>query len=136
MEEQAPFGATVRQLREELGVSLRRFAARIGMSPAYLSKIERDEFAPPAEDKVRAIAEQLGQDPDVMLALADRISSDLPPIIMRHPREMAALLRALATASPEQLRKLIKQVGRLTSESTGRPRPDTDEDGTPDLFAD
>ena len=136
MEEKAPFGATVRQLREELGVSLRRFAARIGMSPAYLSKIERDEFAPPAEDKVRAIAEQLGQDPDVMLALAGRVSSDLPPIIMRHPREMAALLRALATVSPEQLRKLIKQVGRLASESAGPPRQEHEEGETPDLFAD
>ncbi len=131
MEAKAPFGATVRQLREELGVSLRRFAARIGMSPAYLSKIERDEFAPPAEDKVRAIAEQLGQDPDVMLALAGRISSDLPPIIMRHPREMAALLRALASASPEQLHRLIRRSGRFTSESPARPGH---EDETPDLF--
>jgi transcriptional regulator with XRE-family HTH domain len=29
----------------------------IGVSPTYLSKVERDEFAPPAEDKVRAIAQ-------------------------------------------------------------------------------
>lgn len=121
----------MRQLRKELGVSLRRFAGMIGMSPAYLSKIERDEFAPPAEDKVRAIADRLGQDPDEMLALAGRVSSDLPEIIMAHPREMAALLRALSGATPEQLRRLIKQAGRLTSEnregSAGR-------DSTPDLF--
>lgn len=129
MEENLPFGATVRQLREESGVSLRRFAGRIGMSPAYLSKIERDEFAPPAEDKVRAIAEQLGQDPDEMLALAGRVSSDLPEIIMRHPREMSALLRSLAGASPEQLRKLIKQAGRFTREGRGGGGDDT-----PDLF--
>jgi transcriptional regulator with XRE-family HTH domain len=130
MDHRAPFGATVRELRKELGVSLRRFARRIGMSPAYLSKIERDEFAPPAEDKVRAIAEELGQDPDEMLALAGRVSSDLPGIIMRHPREMAALLRALSDAGPKQLRRLIGQAGRLTSEDIRR------DDGveTPDLF--
>lgn len=131
MEEQTPFGATVRQLREELGVSLRRFARMIGMSPAYLSKIERDEFAPPAEDKVRAIADRLGQDPDEMLALAGRISSDLPCIVMRHPREMAALIRALDGATPEQLRRLIKQAGRFTTDERGAP---PEADSTPDLF--
>ena len=29
----------------------------IGVSPTYLSKVERDEFPPPAEDKVKAIAQ-------------------------------------------------------------------------------
>ena len=29
----------------------------IGVSPTYMSKVERDEFPPPVEDKVRAIAE-------------------------------------------------------------------------------
>ena len=44
------------------------------MSPAYLSMVERDELAPPAEDKVLAIAEVLDQDQDVFLALAGRVA--------------------------------------------------------------
>jgi hypothetical protein len=32
--------------------------------PTYLSKVERDEFPPPAEDKVRKIAEIFGCDTD------------------------------------------------------------------------
>ena len=47
------FGATVRRLREEKKIGLRKFAQMVGMSPTYLSKVERDEFAPPAEDKVQ-----------------------------------------------------------------------------------
>ena len=35
---------------------MREMAKMIGVSPTYLSKVERDEFSPPAEDKVRAIA--------------------------------------------------------------------------------
>jgi transcriptional regulator with XRE-family HTH domain len=34
----------------------RETAKKIGVSPTYLSKIERGDFDPPAEDKVRRIA--------------------------------------------------------------------------------
>ncbi|MHB8456027.1 MAG: helix-turn-helix domain-containing protein [Acidiferrobacterales bacterium] len=33
---------------------------KIGISPTYLSKCERDEFPPPSEDRVREIAKILG----------------------------------------------------------------------------
>ena len=42
------FGATVRRLREEKKIGLRKFAQMVGMSPTYLSKVERDEFKPPS----------------------------------------------------------------------------------------
>jgi len=38
------------------GDRMREMAKMIGVRPTYLSKVERDEFAPPAEDKVKAIA--------------------------------------------------------------------------------
>jgi transcriptional regulator with XRE-family HTH domain len=56
-------------------------AKKIGVSPTYLSKIERDEFPPPAEDKVKKMAEILGRDQDELLALAGRVASDLTEII-------------------------------------------------------
>ena len=54
------FGATVRRDREKLEIGLREMARKIGVSPTYLSKVERDQFPPPAEDKVIAIASVLG----------------------------------------------------------------------------
>ena len=51
------FGAFVRREREAKEIGLREMAKMIGVSPTYLSKVERDEFAPPAEDKVKAIAQ-------------------------------------------------------------------------------
>jgi transcriptional regulator with XRE-family HTH domain len=44
------FGEFVRRERETKEIGLREMAKMIGVSPTYLSKIERDEFPPPAED--------------------------------------------------------------------------------------
>src|SRR3954462_1127865 len=91
--EREKFGAFIRREREAKEIGLREMARLIGVSPTYLSKIERSEFPPPAEDRVKAIAEILGQDADDLLALAGRVASDLSEIIKQQPREMAALLR-------------------------------------------
>lgn len=91
------FGAFIRREREARGISLREMANKIGVSPTYMSKVERDEFKPPTEDKVRSIAQILECDLDELLAMAGRVPSDLADIIKRHPVEMAALLRAAST---------------------------------------
>lgn len=116
--EKEPFGALVRRIREERGLGLREMAKKIGVSPTYLSKVERDEFGPPAEDKVRRIAEILNQDPDELLALAGRVSSDLSAIIRDQPREMATLLRTAKGMTVEDLQRLAQQVERRRSSST------------------
>jgi len=111
-EEATRFGATVRRLREERGIGLRKFAKAVAMSPTYLSKVERDQFPPPAEDKVIAISIALGQDPDELLALAGRVASELSDIIKREPRAMATFLRAANGLSAEQLTKLAEDAER------------------------
>jgi HTH-type transcriptional regulator, competence development regulator len=103
------FGALVRQEREAKEIGLREMAKKIGISPTYLSKIERGDFDPPAEDKVRRIAEIIGHDPDELLALAGRVASDLTEIIRRRPREMADFLRAAKGLSAEDIARLARQ---------------------------
>jgi len=107
------FGATVRALREQRQISLRKFADKVGISPTYLSKVERDEFPPPGEETIKQIAEALGQDPDELLALAGKVSSDLPAIIQQRPREMASFLRTAGELTPEELGRLTKYVERM-----------------------
>lgn len=106
------FGAAIREWREAKEIGLRRFADLVGMSPTYLSKIERDEFPPPGEEKIKAIARELGKDPDELLALAGRVASDLEQIIQQTPREMATFLRAARGMSPKDIEQLTKQVER------------------------
>jgi HTH-type transcriptional regulator, competence development regulator len=95
------FGSLVRQERERRKIGLREMARRIGMSPTYLSMIERGEFAPPAEDKVTAIAKIIDHDRDELLALAGRVSSDLETKIMANPRLMAGLIREFSEVPRE-----------------------------------
>jgi HTH-type transcriptional regulator, competence development regulator len=105
------FGALVRQEREAKEIGLREMAKMIGVSPTYLSKVERGDFPPPAEDKVKKIARIIGRDPDELLALAGRVASDVTDIIRQHahPREMADFLRAAKGLTAEELARLARQ---------------------------
>ena len=103
------FGATIRKLREERGIGLRQFAKMIGVSATYLSKIEREELHPPAEDRVTEMARLLEQDADELLALAGKVASDLNEIIRSQPREMASFLRTASGLSGRDLERLTKQ---------------------------
>jgi HTH-type transcriptional regulator, competence development regulator len=103
------FGARVRREREQQKIGLRQAAKKIGVSPTYLSMVERDEFPPPAEDRVRAIAKLLELDEDELLALAGKVGSDLRDIIRKRPREMASFLRSVEGLTPAQLVELTKR---------------------------
>src|SRR5262245_33606188 len=102
------FGEFVRRRREQKEIGLREMAKIIGVSPTYLSKIERDEVPPPAEDKVKKIAEIIGHDADELLALAGRVASDLTDIIRQRPREMADFLRTAQGLTADNIARLAQ----------------------------
>ena len=109
------FGSVIRERREGLRAQDRRFsvrqvAQRVGIEPAYLSKIERGEMAPPGEETIRKLASELGEDADMLLALAGKVSSDLREIIRRRPRLFAELLRQLRDAPDHAILSLVRQV--------------------------
>jgi transcriptional regulator with XRE-family HTH domain len=109
------FGAYVRQSREELrkedsSFSIRQVAARVGVEPAYLSKVERAEVAPPSEATVRKLAKELGEDPDMLLAMAGKVSSDLQAIIRERPRLFAELIRQLKNAPEDAILRVVREV--------------------------
>lgn len=109
------FGDHVRTRREELRqqdrrFSLRQVAQRVGIEPAYLSKIERGDLLPPSENTTVRLARELGEDPDVLLALAGKVSSDLQEIIRRRPRLFAELIRQLKSAPDHALLSIVREV--------------------------
>lgn len=109
------FGPFIRQARESIHAgdktfSLRQVAARVGIEPAYLSKIERGVFPPPSEDVIVKLADALKEDRDVLLALAGKLSSDLQQIIMRRPRLFADLLRQLKQAPDHAILRVVREV--------------------------
>ncbi len=109
------FGSYIRQLRQQRNqvnrrYSIRKTAQRIGVEPAYLSKIERGDAPPPSEDAIRRLAADLGEDADLLLALAGKISSDVREIIVQRPLLFAELIRGLSDAPEERLAALVRRV--------------------------
>ena len=109
------FGSYVRERREarrsgDTTFSLRQVAGRIGVEPAYLSKVERDEVAPPSEQKIRRLAEVLDDDADMLLAMAGKVSADLQAAIRARPGLFAALIRELRDAPDHAIVRLVREV--------------------------
>ena len=109
------FGQLLREAREQLReqdrrYSLRQVAQRIGVEPAYLSKIERGEVPPPSEATTVKLAKELGEDPDVLLAMAGKVSSDLQEIIRKRPKLFADLIRQLKQAPNHAILRIVREV--------------------------
>lgn len=109
------FGTYVRKCREKLRrgdpeLSLRRVAARVGFQPSYLSKVERGEVAPPSEERIVALAAELGEDPDVLLALAGKVSGDLQEVIRKRPQLFARLIRELKDLPDRAVLRVVREV--------------------------
>jgi HTH-type transcriptional regulator, competence development regulator len=109
------FGQYLRKKREKLRAkdrkySVRQVAGRVGIEPAYLSKIERDEVSPPGEGTIVKLAGQLGESPDVLLAMAGKVSTELREIIMRRPELFSELLRELKEAPDHAVLRVVREV--------------------------
>jgi transcriptional regulator with XRE-family HTH domain len=109
------FGGYLRQKREALrqgdsAFSVRQVASRIGVQPSYLSKVERDEEAPPSERTIVALARELGEDPDMLLAMAGKVSRDLQEIIQKRPLLFAQLIREMKDMPDHAVLRLVREV--------------------------
>ncbi len=109
------FGRHIRSRREVLRTqdkrfSLRQVAARVGVQPGYLSRVERGDVAPPGEATIKAIAADLGEDADVLLAMAGKVSDDLRAVIVKRPALFAGLLRQLRDAPDHAVLRVVREV--------------------------
>jgi len=108
-------GPYLRERRETLRCgsrlfSLRQVAQRIGIEPSYLSKIERGETAPLSEEKIIRLALELGDDPDMLLAMSGKVSSDLQEVIRKRPQLFAQLIREMKDMPEHALLRLVREV--------------------------
>ena len=105
----------MRRRREELrrtdaSYSVRQVAFRIGIQPAYLSSVERGLQSPPSEEKIRLLARELDEDPDVLLAMAGKVSTDLLDAIRKRPKLFARLIRELKNQPDRTIDRMTRQV--------------------------
>ena len=90
------FGQTIREMREAQNLGLRVAAERLGMSPAYLSRIERDKERPPKPEFVKCMATLFGGDPDLLFRLAQSTDPALADYIHLVPEVPEFLRTAMA----------------------------------------
>jgi HTH-type transcriptional regulator, competence development regulator len=108
-------GAFIRERRERLretdrSFSVRQVAGRVGVEPSYLSKVERGEVPPPSEETLLRLASDLDLEPDLLLAMAGKVSSDLLEVIRRRPLLFAALIRELKDTPDHAVLRLVREV--------------------------
>lgn len=112
------FGAQIRELRKEQDISLRDFADRVGMDFTYLSKIENGKVEPPSEEKIRSMAKELSIDPEQLLSLAGKVSSEQIRSAVASNPSVGILLRKI------QSRNLTSdQIARMVDIATGKEAP-------------
>lgn len=117
------FGAFVRQKRMEQGLSLRRLAARLGLSPVYMSNIETDRKPAPSQENLDKLAEELHlskADRELFLDLAAashkmKVPVDLPEYIMERDIVRAALRTAKEVdATDAEWQEFIDRITKRT----------------------
>jgi len=117
------FGDTIRQLRAAQDMGLRETAATVGISPAYLSRIERGRERPPRPEIVKALAKVLAADPDVLFRLSSSTDPDIVEYLHEQPivLNLIRLLRSekFTDAALEQVLKAAKKIGS-TSQNDSR----------------
>jgi len=116
MSKRKTFGQLLREKRIAKKFSLRKFAELVGVSPTYLSQVEQENVMPPTADRVKRMAELLGENPDEWTGLAGRVPGDVPGIIHKQPTEMPKLMREASGLSPKQMQELMDQLRRIKKE--------------------
>ena len=107
------FGAALRLFRTDAGISLRQLAAQVGVSSAYLSRVEHGRDQAPTADRLTAIARVLGLPPVLLLELADRVGPFVADYLERVPAASALFLDvARRRLSPAQLVRIRTFIDR------------------------
>ena len=112
------FGETLRELRTAQDLGLREAATKVGISPAYLSRIERGKERPPSAEIIKTLARVLAADPDVLFRLSSSTDPEVASFLQNHP-EMLEFVRFLMdqNVTARQMKKLRSYAERLVNGS-------------------
>ena len=120
------FGMTLRLLRVDAGLSLRSLAREIGVSSAYLSRVENGHDPAPTPERLSAIAGAIDVSPEMLVELADQTSAALGAYIERVPAANGFFLevarRGLDAGQLARLREFMgRELSFTVSETDSQP---------------
>ena len=119
------FGEVLRDLRVAQDLGLRETAIIVGISPAYLSRIERSKEKPPSAEIIKSLAKALAADPDVLFRLSSSTDPELAELINEQP-ELSQLLRTV-----KALKLSTKEIERLSDYAVTLKTDKSDETSGP-----
>ena len=110
------FGETIRELRIAQDLGLRETAVMVGISPAYLSRIERGKERPPRPEIIKVLAKLLAADPDVLFRLSSSTDPEIVDFLHDQPEAMN-LIRFIVENrfSPNKIEQLLKSAQSIKS---------------------
>lgn len=110
-------GERIREARLELGLKLRPFAQKLGISPTHQSDIENDRRVP-SEELLRQIARELRLEFEELMDLTGRLGDRAKRYAQEEPAA-AALFRKLSEKKADKkiIEKLDAKLDALTREN-------------------
>jgi transcriptional regulator with XRE-family HTH domain len=109
------FGGLLREKRLAKGLTLRKFAEQLGVSPTYVSGVENGTLPPPTFDRIEAISKLLEVPVDELMEHAGRWDDMAKQKVEERP-EFVRLFRAVKDLSPEQIEQVTKLASQIGEE--------------------
>jgi nitrogen PTS system EIIA component len=120
-------GATLRLLRVDAGLSLRDLARRIGVSSAYLSRVENGLDAVPTPERLAAISRELDVPPTLLMDVAHRVNPFVASYLEQVPGAGTLFLdiarRRLTSSQLARVRDFLEAEFPLRGLSRDEPAP-------------
>jgi len=121
-------GTYIRQQREKTGISIRKLAAKVEVSPAYLSRVERG-IVPPSDALINAVAKAFETTVEKFFLLAGRVPPNWQRAIAKSPERAvdsigSALAECVAEAQTAYGRTVLAFAGTRAIEDPNFPFED------------
>ena len=109
-------GALIAQERDNKDYSLRDFSKLVGVSHVAISQIEKGRVEAKKETLIK-IAKFLNYDKDTLLAKASKLDDDVENMLSEKSETAAVLFRSAAGLTDEQLKKITKQMKKMSDDN-------------------
>lgn len=117
------FGATLRLLRLESGLSLRDLARKLSVSGTYLSRVEKGQDSVPTAARLAAIARELSIPATLLMSLAHRVSPMVVDYVHENPEAGTLFLEIAHRRLSERQLSEVRDFLNERFPVAGRMRP-------------
>jgi transcriptional regulator with XRE-family HTH domain len=118
--ESATLGEEIRRRRLEAGITLRKFAVKVGISAAHLSDVEHDRRRP-SEDVLKRIAAELKRGTyEALDLLMPRLEPEMQEWVAETP-EVRQMLRAVRESGRDP-REVLREIQLMLKRQKGKGR--------------